>query len=518
MRIFVFTSIFLLSFIVLLPSFGLGLFGDDWLAFFRYAQVLGPKSSGTYNHLSYFLTPYGAQDILMGLFQKVYGFNSSLYYFTSFIFRTVATFSFYPLVFYLTKNRIATFFAIAFFSITVTGFDTTNWVFNMPSYITIALFNLCLYFFLKARGEKKYISLIISGIFYYLASIITPIRMHGSLSFIFLLESFWLMQNRNLHTFKKVFIRFGLFLIIFLIIRYTGQSQGPPQEVSERLNLGIQAMLSMISRGRFDFILYPIIMFAGLIIPDFLLPPQYHYMLLLLSGIIFLSLVIFLLFKYYENYLISTGIFLGFSWAFMSFFFAWFWVPNTIFPTVYRYLIVSAQGITILLASLISLSQGKKFRNLILFFVLIIITIHIISTRIYINALLYSHSQEISNKIWSSIPYIPDIALHKEPVVIYFEGDNTNQAIIHDVITFGLPPHMALLYHLREEDGGLPIPMSNWQEVVSAVTDAKTLPTYGYPVKPVSIEKVYAFHLSGQDNLVDITDLARSKLKEIMSK
>lgn len=518
MRILAFTSIFLLSFIVLLPSLGLGLFGDDWLAFFRYIQVLGPKSSGAYNHFSYFLTPYGAQDILMGLLQKVYGLNSSLYYFTSFIFRITAAFSFYPLVFYLTRNKIATFFAIAFFAVTVTGFDTTNWVFNMPSYITIVLFNFCLYFFLKARGEKKYISLVISGIFYYLAYIITPIRMHGSLPFIFFLESFWLMQNRNLHNFKKVFIRFGLFLIIFLIIRYTGQSQGPPQEASERLNIGIQTMLSLIRQGRFDSIFYPVIMFAGLIIPDFLLPPQYRYMLLLISGIFFLSLVIFLLFKYYKNNLISTGIFLGFSWAFLSFFFAWFWVPTTIFPSSYRYLIVSAQGVSILLAAFISMIEGKKYRNLIIFFLFITIIIHMISTRIYINALLYSHGQAISNKIWSSIPYIPDIALHREPVVMYFEGDNTNQVIIHDAITFGLPPHIALLYHLREEDGGLPIPMSNWQEVVSTVTDAKTLPAYGYPVKPVPIEKIYAFYLSGQDNLVDITDLARSKLKEIMSK
>jgi len=264
----VFFIIFLISLLTFLPSFNLALFGDDWLAFFRYFQHVGPKSPGAWNHLTYYLTPYGAQDILMGIMQKIFGFESSWYYLTSYVLRITAAFSFYPLVFYLTKSKIASVFAVLFFSITTIGLDATNWVFNMPSYITIALLNLCLYFFLKARGESNLFSLIISAILYYFAYVTTPIRMHGSLPFILLLEVFWVIQNRNFKTTKKSVIRFSVFLAIFLIIRYTGQSQGPPQEVAERFNLGIQTISMLLSQGRFDFLFYPIVMFGSMLVPD----------------------------------------------------------------------------------------------------------------------------------------------------------------------------------------------------------------------------------------------------------
>jgi len=574
--------ILIISLFALYPSFNLALFGDDWLAFFRYFQHVGPRSPGAWNHLTYYLTPYGAQDILMGVMQKIFGFESFWYYLISYVLRIVAAFSFYPLVFYLTKSKIASFFAVLFFSITTIGLDATNWVFNMPSYITIAFFNLCLYFFLKARGESNPFSLIISAILYYFAYITTPIRMHGSLPFIFLLEVFWVIQNRNFKTIKKSVIRFSVFLAIFLIIRYTGQSQGPPQEIAERFNLGIQAISMLLQQGRFDFLFYPIVMFGSMIIPDFIGPQgqiiavRQLFPLLILTTLIFaviaffiiknvgkfspkffinllialglwavlviliykgnqnsfnntnqifslliggytLILIGFLAVKYFKEKYISQALFLGVSWSITSFFFAWWWVPTSIFPTTYRYLIVSAVSITIILATIISLGKERKQQIAIFATLCIILILHIFATRIYINNLLSTHGQEISKKIWSSMPYVSEIGKSKEPIIFYFEGDGTNGGILHDVITFGFPPHMAILYNLREEDGGLPVPMDDIRQLVSAVTDGKALPAYGYPVKPISPDRVYAFYLQGKDNLINITSEARNKLEQLKS-
>ena len=72
-----FIVIILVSFFTFSPSFKLALFGDDWLAFFRYVQHLGPRSSGEWNHLTYYLTPYGPQDITMGILYKIFGFTAS---------------------------------------------------------------------------------------------------------------------------------------------------------------------------------------------------------------------------------------------------------------------------------------------------------------------------------------------------------------------------------------------------------------------------------------------------------
>jgi len=511
----IFILVSLLSTFTFWGSFSLSLFGDDWLAFWRYLQHLGPKSSGEWNYLTYLLTPYGAQDILMGILRNIYGLDSTKYYMTSFIFRLFASFSFYPLVFYLTETKLGAFFSVLFFSITTTGLDTTNWVFNMPSYITIGLFNLCLYFFIKSRADEKFILLIISGIFYYFAYIITPIRMHGSLPLILLLEIFWIIQKSNFKALKIAATRISLFLMIFLIIRYTGNSQGPAEEISQRINLGFTAISTMLMGGKFNFIFYPIIMFGSMFIPDFILPVGQRNVLLILIGSLILISLVLLTIKLFKKTNTSTSLFLGLSWSFLSFIFAWWWVPNTIFPSTYRYLITSAAGISVLFGSIIALGKDKIQKRLLFTFFSFLIVLHIISTRIYIGYLNMNHGLEISRNIWSQIPRIEEIGKNKKPVIFYFEGDRGNEIIIHDVITFGFPPHMAILYNLREEDGGLPIPMVNFGEVMSAVKDGKTLSAYGYPSKSIDIDSIYAFYLQNQDHLVNITQQAREKLLEI---
>lgn len=517
MLILVFILITLLSAFTFWGSFSLSLFGDDWLAFWRYTQHLGSKSSGQWNHLTYFLTPYGSQDILMGILKTIYNFDSTKYYLVSFIFRLFASFSLYPLVLYLTKNKLAAVFSVLFFSVTTTGLDTTNWVFNMPSYITIGLFNLSLYFLIKSRDDKKPISLIISGILYYFAYITTPIRMHGSLPFIFLIEFFWIIQNKNIKMVKIIALRLSLFLVIFLIIRYTGNSQGPAEEISQRINTGFTAILTMLSNEQLNFIFNPIIIFGSMFIPDFILQDTQRNILLLPTGSLILIVTVFLIIKSFHKTNASNALFLGLSWSFLSFFFAWWWIPNTIFPTTYRYLITSASGISILFGAMISLGKNKTQKRFLFTIFSFLVILHIISTRIYINYLNNTHGLETSKKIWSQIPRIEEIGKSKEPIIFYIEGEAGNEMIIHDIITFGFPPHIAILYNLREEDGGLPVPMTDFKEVISAVESGKTLPSYGYPPKAIPIDRIYAFYLQNQDHLVNITQQVRQKLLDIQN-
>lgn len=578
MAIFSLIGIVIISLFALYPSFNLALLGDDWLAFFRYLQLLGPKSTGQWNHLTYFLTPYGAQDIWMAFLQKIWGYNSTLFYLTSYILRMLAAFSLYPLVLYITKSKLSAIFAVIFFSVTVVGFDTTNWSSNMTTYITVTFFNLFLYFFLKAREQTNIKTFLLALLLYYLAYITAPIRMHGSMLFIFLLEIFWIIQDKKIEVAKKVLWRIGLLIAVFLIVRYTGNSQGPAQEAAERFHLGINAMSEMLRAGRFDFLFYPIIMFGSMIIPDFILSSRQiitkssllfsvlipifsvftifaalllkdiqnglksfnkiiisavcwvliviftfmtnmttlndsRYITLLLVGGFGIILIVSLITKFFRQKNLANGLFIGLFWSILSFFFAWWWVPTSIFPTTYRYLIVSAVGISVLFGTLISL--GKQKRQILIFILLgLILTVHIISTRMYLNSLLNSHGQDITNKIWGSIPYVEEVGKSKEPLIFYFEGDNSNAVILHDVVTFGFPPHMALLYNLTEGDG-LPVPMSELNELVAAVIDGKPMRAYGYPIKPVPPERVYAFKLQGRDNLINITDEVRQKLKQI---
>lgn len=573
--------IIIVSFLTLYPSFNLGLTGDDWLAFYRYAKILGPNSTYNYNHLTYFLTPYGAQDILMGFLHKFFGNNATSYYLTSYFLRIIAAFSFYPVVKYLTKNNIASFFAVLFFSVTPVGLDATNWVFNMPSYITIALFNLFLYFFLISRETKKPRELLLSGLFYYLSYVTTPIRMHGSLLFILLIEMFWLIQKRDKATLRKVSLRILMIIAIFLFIRYSGHSQGPYEEVSQRFMLGITTSLKFFGQGRFDFIFYPLIMFGGVFIPDLLIPSfsvnsstqllfqialpalvvfvitclffirnlslkqkkltrylialsivwtiivtlvrkfnpgtlfnsQYIF-LLLIGG--YLSLLIFhLLWNFSKHIKIVHAIFMATSWTILAFFFAWWWVPQSIFPTTYRYLIVSAVGVSILLSMIISLGKSKKQQIALFSFLLFLSLIHAFSSYSYFNQLKKVRSQELYNNIWSKMPYFPEIKKASRQIVFYFEGVTPDDStVLYNVITFGFPPHMGVLYNIID-DAKVPLVMDSWEEIVSAVKDGKSfIRQYGKAVDPIPVENVYVLKLEGKDNLINLTDEARKKLKQ----
>lgn len=577
-----FSLIIVVSLIALSPTFSLNLLGDDWLAFFRYFQHLGPESPGQWNHLSYFLTPYGAQDIMMGFLQKTFDYNSGWYYFTSYLLRMAAAFSFYPLVYYLTKSKIAAFFAVLFFSITVIGFDTTNWSSNMTSYITVALLNLFMFFFFKSRTLGSFKFYAIAAVLFYLAYVTTPIRMHGSLAFIFLLELFWVLQKRNVKALKTAGLRFLILIVIFLVIRLTGQSMGPPQEPMERFLLGLKQDMQMLSVGKFDFAFYPILMFGSMLIPDFIGPsgqviairqiltviffttivfagfvyfiskniPKYNprSFISLLAALGIWAILVILIYKGNQNYLnnknhifslliggfaiiftasliiknfkenISHPLFLGIIWSILSFFFAWWWAPTSIFPTTYRYFVVSAMGITILLSAIIALGKERKQQISLFAGVGLILFIQFVSLRIYINSLLNSHSQEANKKIWSAIPKVEEIGKSKNPIIFYFEGDGTNGAVLHDVLTFGFPPRMAIFYNLREEDGGIPVPLDDFRQVISAATDGKIMAAHGYPVQPIPIERIYAFHLQGRDNLINVTDQARKQLEQIKLK
>lgn len=572
-----FLLVFAISFFILYPAFGIGLYGDDWLAIFRYVAHVSPQANEGWNLFTYYLTPYGSQDIIMGLLYSIFGTNAFSYELTSYVFRLFAAFSLYPLVFYLTKNKLATFFAMVFFAITTTGFDSTGWLLTMPTYLTIAFFNIFLYLYIISQKTRQIKILLLSGIFFYLAYVTASQRMIGVPLFILSLEIFWLIKNRTFNNLRFALLRIISIFTILLIISVSGHSLGNSSDWFSRLDSSITTIQKMISEGRSDFLLYPIVTIGGMFIPNFAFPsiqintkadmlssvafPAFSLFLFfiliikvniakLTTGDIYKSLIsiitwiffvfiirklnivtfsssnlilmavvgglaiiiwILFAFRFRAQKNILTALFISFSWILFSFFIAWLWNPGSYIDSTHRYLTTSAVGVAILFATIISL--GKNFKNqvYITLFLSSFLILHMTSTRTFINKLLNSHSQQTVDRIWSSIPRIPGVG--KEPIILYFERDNTNAATLGDSVMFGFPFHIALLYNLKESDK-FPASMENWKDLVSAVTDGKSLKPYGYPLKPISLDQIYAFHLQGQDNLINITDTTRQKLLE----
>lgn len=590
-----FLIVFLVGLVVFFPTLNLSLYGDDWLVFWRYDSFF--PSSQTINALDYlkhFLTRYGSQDILMGFLRSIYGYQSEYYYLTSLIMRILASFSLYPIAFYLTKNKLAAFFAMLFFSVTTIGLETTEYISHITSYIGLSLFNLFLYYFLRSRENGENRKLFYSGLFFFLTFVIVPIRMTGLLPFILLIEFFWVIQNWGKKILKKVSLRLSFIFLIFIFINITGNpfffpSQGgnikPPSNVFliNQTTDSLSKIVKQLENYRFDFLFYPVISFGSMFIPDTaidhfpvvlkksqlvllilfvysifaiislfimrsILPKKTYSSRAILVSTTFWSLIssvvyltnqttfpdpkllisffiggymtilgIYLLRKFYQDRLISQAIFASLSWSIAAFFIAWLWDPFFLLVTYHRYLIGSAVGISLFLATVISLIKNLKYQKIVLSLFFFLILIHIINTRTHIQKIVENHSAETSNKIWSQMPYISEIGKSKEPLVFYFEGDETNGAILNDTVTFGFPFHMAILYNISEMNKN-PVSMIVWKDVESAVLDGKSFTPHfgGRVLNPISPSSVYAFHLQGKDNLINITDSARRKLTEFL--
>lgn len=266
------TAIFVIQLFVFYPTRKLSLFGDDWLAFWRFETIVNsdPYQQG-YNYLTYFLTPYGPQDVTMGIISKLFGYEALPYYIISFLLRFVLVVVVYFTTLKFFKNQLAAFASSAFISITITGLETTNWVFNMPSYLGVTFFVGFIYFFFLSFQKDELKNLLKGYFLLFFALVIVPIRMHGVIPMVLMVELLWLMKNRYTLVFKKALLRIPLVILVFWIVKQVGNSFGSPQETIDRITGGINLITNLfIKEGTEEVVLFPIATFGNMIFPEVL--------------------------------------------------------------------------------------------------------------------------------------------------------------------------------------------------------------------------------------------------------
>lgn len=522
--------IFLISLFTFLPSFRLGLFGDDWVMLWIYMHHLGPQAITATNHFTFFLSGYGPYEVTMGLIYRVFGDNSLVYYLLSYSFRLMAALALWPLIFYLTRSKLAAFFGALFLSVTYIGLETTNWVFNMTSYLAITFLSLFMYFFIKSREELKIKLFIFSVVCFYLGYIFATIRMTGLLPFAILLEVFFYFRSsrkKGLFSPKEFMLstlRLIILTFVFVIIASMGavnQTEGKLLDSGVGVIIsGIQKSVSMIQSGEFIFLFNPFLTIGKIIIPDIYLPyfsQSKNFPIFI--GIIIVGLIVFLITKTKKSHL-SLAFFVTLSWTIFSFIFSWFRDPEISHPTHFRYLIPTAVGIAIFFGSIITLPKQSKNRLKLFLLMLLILGVHIFTTRDYlIKEGVNSHGREQIDKMIVSLPDYSKLNKNNGPIVYYFNSVPEKQNLLYYGVQFGLPYRIAFLS--KEFDTNayyrMPLTMGEWKEVVSAVTDGKSLVPRGQVEKAVSIENIYAFYLDQNNNLTDITSQIRTKLTEQVS-
>jgi hypothetical protein len=99
--------------------------------------------------------------------------------------------------------------------------ETTNWVFNMPSYTVTLLLNLFLFFYIKFKLQNQTNYLLFTLIFFTLCIVFQPIRMLFLPGVIFLLEVYWYLKNKDSKALRQSFsLLVSISIVLFAIFTF----------------------------------------------------------------------------------------------------------------------------------------------------------------------------------------------------------------------------------------------------------------------------------------------------------
>lgn len=280
--IFIFL-IFLVSLLVFRNSFNLAFDGDSYLTLWRYLDTV--EKQRLYTPFSYLLTDYGPQDASFALQYKIFGLSPIFFYSISFMIRFLASLGILYFIVYLTKNRTAGFLSGLLFSVSATGIETTNWVFNMPSYIAILFLSLLFIVYFKQKESSSITLTICFWALFILTVLIQPIRMAFLPLLFILIEFYFFIVDRKKRGIKGILIQIIICLAITFFVFAKGgigNSIGIYGSEKERLSgswiPAITSYFEIVSGSPISkdikVLFYPIAQIGKVIYPDSMYPKR----------------------------------------------------------------------------------------------------------------------------------------------------------------------------------------------------------------------------------------------------
>lgn len=499
----------IISFIGVGKSLQFGLNGDDWQALYFYITTF--KDFGSYFDIKNYSTDvsnYTFAHIIMGMIYRLFSFNPFPYYLISIILRVLAAISFYPAVFAATKDKFAAILASIFFASMYAGIETTNWVFNMNTYVSISLFNFFIYLYyskefkiLSLRGIST--SLILASSF-----IATQNRMHGLL-FIIPLLVICKLHKFNKENLGKALIRLVVLFLPIFVYRFVTRSSNDTAYAD--------SFIHSVSHWK-NFILSIFSSIGNVILPEkiyvfFNITNELKALFVFLIFLSFLTLFIKRHFRSQKYFF--TLISLSMSVFFLIIPFIVFGPAGTL-SSDHRYLIIPGAYLLVTFAILLSdllRQKNQFFKTGAMTLIIIIITINLVSLRNYFSMLSENgRLAEDAEKQFKFITSQIEVPKGSVPLVFLFIPDNP--FYLYNAITFGFTYHMILI------DGrfGLdiqkaPFPVDNLDSLLDVLSSEQSseLRRYGYNPIKIPIENVYTFQLQN-NTLTNITPRVREYL------
>lgn len=257
--------------IVFRKSFNLGLYGDDWQHLYILWREFFVYHNKSFFDIKSYLNPYFPETLYLGIISHFWGYYPPAYFISSFFCRIFANVALYFFSFELTKNKLAAFLTSLIFLISAAGLQTTDWVFNMNTYIGLGLLAIASTVYLKIRRLKTFKSWLypLFIVTFTLALAVVPTRMHGAAPFIVLTELFltFVIERQKIKFDKYLTARILLAIGIFAMLIHF-KSFGAQSYTNERFDDSYKLIQVLMQNGYYSWWLYFLGIIGHLVLPD----------------------------------------------------------------------------------------------------------------------------------------------------------------------------------------------------------------------------------------------------------
>ncbi len=252
-------------------SFDLGLYGDDWQHLYNLWRDFFVYHTKSFFDIRSYLNPYFPESLYLGIISHFWGYYPPAYFISSFLCRVFANIALYFFSYELTKSKLAAFLTSLLFLVSAAGLQTTDWVFNMNTYIGLGLLAIASTIYLKIRNLKTFKSWLYPFfiVTFTIALAVVPTRMHGAAPFIILTDLFltYVIERQRIKFDKHIIIRIFLAGGIFAMLIHF-KSFGETSYTNGRFSDSYKLTQSLMQNGFYSWWLYFLAIIGHLIIPD----------------------------------------------------------------------------------------------------------------------------------------------------------------------------------------------------------------------------------------------------------
>lgn len=261
----------IIAYLLFRKSFQLGLYGDDWQHLYYLWQDFYVYKSKSFFDIRSYLNPYWPNYLYLGIIQAIWGYYPPAYFIVSFICRLFANIALYFFSYEMTKSKMAAFLATLIFLFSAAGLQTTDWVFNMNTYIGLGLLAIASTIYFKMRKLNTFKSWYYPAfaLIFTLALGIVPTRMHGAVPFIILTEVFltYFVEKQKIKIDKYLLVRVILAAGIFYMLVHF-RSFGEESYAGGRFEMAAKLIQTLVQNGYHSWWLYFLATIGHLVLPD----------------------------------------------------------------------------------------------------------------------------------------------------------------------------------------------------------------------------------------------------------